>query len=114
MSKGLAKDHPALSDFRSRAERDEARKRFEVAMRQAVMEFDSLLQTGVKELDFREFSRLIREREVGVHSEYALRKRFDALDADSSGTVDMGEFITFSLRDAFVRSQGSHSAARTL
>ena len=82
-------------------------------MRQAVMEFDALDtngrdtdsgERGDGELDFYEFSRLIREREMGIHSEKALRERFNILDADHSGAVDLTEFIIFALRDAFVRS----------
>ena len=34
----------------------------------------------------------------------ALRQRFDELDADGSGTLDMSEFIQFMLRDALSRS----------
>ena len=91
-------------DLRSPEEREAALKAFELQMRQAVMECDSLDDNEDKQLDFYEFSRLMREREVGVHSEYALRQRFEAMDADGSGTIDLTEFITFALRDAFVRS----------
>ena len=91
-------------DSRSPEERREARAAFEVAMRQAVMEFDAADGDSNAELDFREFSRMIREREIGIHSEKALKERFDSIDADCSGAIDVGEFITFALRDAFVRS----------
>ena len=91
-------------DTRSPEERLEARKAFEVAMRQAAMEYDATDDDRNRELDFREFSRMIREREMGVHSEVALQERFKELDADGSGTIDMGEYISFALRDAFVRS----------
>ena len=55
-------------------------------------------------LDFDEFCGLVRAREVGFHSETALRQRFAALDADGSGLVEMNEYLAFSLRDALVRS----------
>lgn len=97
-------------DLRTHDERLAARKAFELSMRQAVMEFDAMDIGGGEnnkcddELDFHEFSRLIREREIGVHSEQALRERMASLDQDGSGTIDKAEFITFALRDAFVRS----------
>jgi len=97
-------------DTRTHEERMLARKAFEVSMRQAVMEFDALDTSGGEtdggdgKLDFREFSRLIREREMGIHTEYALSERFAILDADGSGELDLAEFITFALRDAFLRS----------
>ena len=97
-------------DLRTHDERLAARKAFELSMRQAVMEFDAMDVGGGQddkcddELDFHEFSQLIREREIGVHSEQALRERMASLDQDGSGTIDKAEFITFALRDAFVRS----------
>ena len=108
-------------DLRSYDEREDAKKAFELSMRQAVMEFDALDTEGGDgdrpdghgrgdgELDFREFSRLIREREIGVHSEQALQKRMNGLDADGSGTIDVAEYIGFALRDAFVRSAANLS-----
>ena len=49
---------------------------------------------------------MVTEREGSI-PEAELRKRFDVLDADKSGTVDAKEFICFSLIDAL-----SHSAGR--
>ena len=94
-------------DTRTREEREAARQEFEISMRQAVMEFDALDDNQDTQLDFREFSRMTREREIGVHSEKALRERFNALDTDNSGTVDLAEYITYSLRDAFLRSSAN-------
>ena len=96
-------------DDRSPEERLAARKMFEVAMRQAAMEYDATDDDQNRELDFREFSRLIREREMGVHSEIALRERFNEVDADGSGMVELDEYISFALRDAFVRSAANLS-----
>jgi Ca2+-binding EF-hand superfamily protein len=85
------------------AMRAEAKKSFEITMRQAAMEFDEL--SGASgELDFREFSRMIREREMGVHTEQALKERFDAIDKDGGGTIDADEYMAFALTDAFERS----------
>ena len=86
-----------------KAARIEARKNFETAIRQAAMEFDALDTSGDSLLNFDEFSRLIRERELGVHSERNLEKRFAAVDVDGSGHIEVSEFITFALRDAFAR-----------
>ena len=55
-------------------------------------------------LDFKEFCKLIRDREEGEQSTKALRRRFYALDADGSGKVDMSEYFLWSLRDALIRS----------
>ena len=87
----------------AKAIRTKAKKSFEITMRQAAMEFDEL-SGGSGELDFREFSRMIREREVGVHTEQALKERFDAIDKDGGGTIDAQEYMAFALIDAFERS----------
>ena len=55
-------------------------------------------------MDFDEFSVMVRAREMGIHTEAALRQRFEELDADGSGYVEMTEFIKFALRDALSRS----------
>lgn len=41
---------------------------------------------------------------MGVHTEEALLERFSELDLDGSGTLDVAEFISAALRDAFARS----------
>jgi len=87
-----------------RAAREAAHRNFELSMRQAVMEYDSLDGNGDKILDFREFSQLIREREMGVHTEEVLLERFNEIDADGSGSIDVTEFIGAALKDAFSRS----------
>ena len=77
---------------------------FDVAVRHLAMEYDAMdLDTSGK-LDFREFSKLVRAREMAIHTEEALRQRFEDLDADGSGTVDVPEFIKFALRDALART----------
>ena len=77
---------------------------FDIGMRQFAMEFDAMDLDVNRSLDFYEFSKLIRSREMAVQSEKALRERFDALDVNGSGTVDMPEFIKFALRDALSRT----------
>ena len=57
---------------------------------------------GVLDLD--EFCRFVRAREEGEFSDLELRARFAAMDADGSGTVDMSEYLRWSLRDALARS----------
>ena len=74
------------------------------ATRQMAMEFDAHDIDRDRKLDFREFSKLVREREIGIQTEEALRKRFNALDADGNGSIDASEFIKFALRDALQRS----------
>ena len=77
---------------------------FEVGMRQNAMERDAADRNQDGKLDFIEFSALIRDREEGEHTDEDLKKRFDSLDVDGSGKVDMSEYLQFSLRDALARS----------
>ena len=44
-------------------------------------------------LDFAEFCAFVRSREEGDFTDAELRKRFDLLDADGSGEVDMSEYV---------------------
>lgn len=53
----------------------------------------------------RVWSDQVRERETGIHTEEALRKRFKSLDDDDSGYLEMPEFIKFSLREAMRRTK---------
>ena len=79
-----------------------ASESFERAVRSAVAEYDSVdNKDGV---DFRAFSRLVREREMGIHTEHALWERFNALDTNKSGTIEINEWIIYSIRDALERS----------
>ena len=68
-------------------------------MRNAAMEFDALDADQSRTLEFEEFSKLVREREMGVHSEEALRARFEAISDD--GHVTMASYMMNSIRDAF-------------
>jgi len=75
-----------------------------VGMRQNAMEFDAADADQNSKLDFGEFSRMVREREEGTHSEAELRARFSAIDENNNSMIDLDEFIRFSLRDALARS----------
>ena len=55
-------------------------------------------------LDFEEFCALVREREMGDHTEAELLARFKAIDTDGSGKVDMNEYVMLTLRDSLSRS----------
>ena len=77
---------------------------FDVGMRHNAM--DAMLADADDDgmLDFDEFCRLIKDREEGKHSVQRLKERFQALDSDGSGKVDMSEYLLWSLRDALIRS----------
>ena len=77
---------------------------FEVGMKQNAMERDAADADQDGKLDFNEFCQLVRDREEGEHTEEELKKRFQQLDGDGSGKVDMAEYLQFSLRDALARS----------
>ena len=58
-----------------------------------------------RRLDFAEFCALFRERTDSVHlSEASLRARFDELDTDGTGLLEMHEYMRFALCDALARS----------
>ena len=78
--------------------------RFKSALRNDAMLYDAADTDGDKRLNFDEFSAMVREREVGVFSEEALRARFADLDTDGSGMVELHEYIKFGLKDALARS----------
>ena len=77
---------------------------FRINMRQMLMDLDALDTDRDRTLDFYEYSRLIKEREMGVHTRDALRCRFDNLDQDGSGLIDYAEFVAYALRESFERS----------
>ena len=73
-------------------------------MKQNAMEYDAADVDQDSKLDFEEFCRMIRDREEGEHKDEELRKRFDALDSDKSGKIDVHEYLQFSLKDSLARS----------
>eukprot|EP00966_Prymnesium_polylepis_P193760 4490929-Prymnesium_polylepis.1 len=103
---GMADDGADLPEdaFADVAEMDDAEEDFESGMRQNAMEYQTHDADQDNKLDFDEFCALVREREVGDHSDEALRQRFEALDRDGSGKVDLNEYVLWALRDALTRS----------
>ena len=77
---------------------------FDVGMRQNAIGFAVADADADNKLDFDEFCALVRDREDGEHTEAELRARFEYLDGDHSGKVDMHEYLRFALRDALSRS----------
>ena len=80
-------------------------KTFNVGMRQMFMDLDSLDVDRDRTLDFYEFAKLIKEREMGVHTLDMLRLRFDHLDVDGSGLIDYPEFVVYALRENTMRTK---------
>jgi Ca2+-binding EF-hand superfamily protein len=81
-----------------------AEEDLEKGLHEAAMEWDALDADRSRSLDFREFSKLVREREVGVFTEEALLRHFQELDQDASGEITIAEYIVERIRDALVRS----------
>ena len=79
-------------------------EKFSVGMRHNAMDYDTHDKNADNALDFDEFCALIRERELGHHTEAELRKRFNEVDENDDGGLDREEFVIFSLRDALLRS----------
>jgi Ca2+-binding EF-hand superfamily protein len=73
-------------------------------MRQNAMERDAADADNDGKLDFKEFCVFVRDREEGEFTDKELKERFDALDEDGSGQVDMQEYLIWSLKDALARS----------
>ena len=57
-------------------------------------------------LDFVEFCQFVKDREEGAenYTDDELKARFEALDDDKSGKIDMHEYLQWSLKDALARS----------
>lgn len=76
----------AMIMLRPKTERKEKEEDFEVGLRNSAMEFDAMDADRSHSLEFDEFSKLVREREVGIFSEDMLRQRFEAI-SDGDGHV---------------------------
>jgi Ca2+-binding EF-hand superfamily protein len=85
-------------------EAGEGEEDFEAGMRQNAMERDAADADQDGKLDFTEFCAFVRDREEGEFSDADLKARFDKLDEDGSGKVDMSEYLQWSLKDALMRS----------
>jgi len=80
-------------------------QQFKVQMQFNASEYDSFDGDGSEQLDFDEFCKLIRARESGYeHTIMELQERFAELDRDGSGTIDLQEYLLFSMQDALARS----------
>jgi Ca2+-binding EF-hand superfamily protein len=77
---------------------------FDVGVRQNAIDFSVADADNDNKLDFDEFCKLVAEREEGEHTHEELVARFEYLDGDHSGKVDMHEYLRFALRDALSRS----------
>ena len=83
---------------------EEGTATFESVMRQNAMEWDAYDLDQNRMLDFREYSKMVREREVGIFPEAILHYRFNELDPQGTGYVHLRAFLVQSLRDALTRS----------
>ena len=93
------KNEPQVTDISGDGEEE-----LEVGMRQNAMERDAADADQDGKLDFDEFCAFVREREEGSPSDADLKARFEKLDEDGSGKVDMHEYLLWSLREALARS----------
>ena len=100
----VAAEGDGADDMPADVANDEAEEDFEAGMRQNAMDYQAHDADQDHKLDFDEFCNLVRDREDGDHTDEELRARFNALDADGSGKVDLHEYVRFSLRDALARS----------
>ena len=72
---------------------EEEEEAFERGMQRQAQDMEAHDVDQDNKLDFGEFCNLVREREVGDFTEEELRERFNMLDADGSGKVDLSEYI---------------------
>ena len=67
-------------------------------------EFDAADDNHNRCHDLAEFSAFVRSREEGEHTDEELQKRFAALETSLDSSLEMREFLTWSLREALTRS----------
>ena len=79
---------------------------FEDVMKQRAESFGHADLNKDGKLDLEEYCAMVKFRETTNYTEKQLRQKFAEMDADSSGTIELHEFIVFSLRDAVKRSKG--------
>jgi len=77
---------------------------FGEGMQRAAKDHDDADADIDNKLDFEEFCSLVRSREEGDHQSSELRMRFEALDVDGTGKVDMNEYLIWSLKDCLARA----------
>merc|ERR1712185_13404 len=83
-----------------------AAEEFDDVMKQRAESFGHADLNKDGKLDFDEYCALVKFRETTSYTEKQLRQKFAEMDADSSGSIELHEFIVFSLRDAVKRSKG--------
>ena len=83
---------------------EEEEENFEAGMHRAARDYEAHDVDQDNKLDFGEFCAMVRSREEGNFTEEELQERFNELDLDGSGKVDMSEYLRFSLREALHRS----------
>ena len=105
--KGVSRGYKDKAEGEAEGEGDVAgtgEEDFETGMRQNAMERDAADADNDGKLDFDEFCVFVRDREEGEITDKELRERFEALDGDKSGQIDMSEYLIWSLKDALARS----------
>ena len=77
---------------------EEEEENFEEGMQRRAQDYELADADQDNKLDFDEFCNMVKSREEGAenYTEEQLKERFDALDADGSGKVDMSEYLRFS------------------
>jgi len=85
----MAELEPVAGDVAGAGEED-----FEEGMAANAADRDAADADNDGKLDFTEFCQFVRDREVGEFTDEELRKRFNALDEDGSGKVDMSEYLS--------------------
>ena len=93
----------AASSGHAPAPGEEPTKEFNKELRVAAAERTAADANGDDMLDFEEFVSMIRDREGEAPAD-SLRMRFDKLDADHNGKVNMSEYLTAALREALGRN----------
>ena len=83
---------------------EEEEEDFETGMRRNAQDYEAADVDQDNKLDFGEFCAMVRGREEGTFTDEELQERFNKLDADGSGKVDMSEYLSWSLREALKRS----------
>ena len=104
MAEPAAEPPPAEAEDEEDVANAEAEEDFAAGMANAAVDYQAHDTDGDHKLDFDEFCALVRDRESGDHTEEELRARFEQLDADGSGQVDLHEYVRYSLRDALSSS----------